>query len=180
MTSIIHSKQFSLSTSCIGVKLDYLAYRITCTFTNLKPVGSKMSYPDMLMIWYVALNWVILSRSNYSTSVTFINVKQEEGNFESTSANVVRTYVPTHKYQSSNVVRMTGVVRGSLSVRNMSRRVAVPWTHQRQYQHVEDSLTFGKKDVQMRIVLITIEREERHVECRYTICRMRRSDIRRS
>ena len=39
-------------------------------------------------------------------------------------ANVVRTYVRTHKYQNSNVVRMTGSVRGSLSVRNTARRVA--------------------------------------------------------
>ena len=41
-------------------------------------------------------------------------------------ANVVRTYVRTHKYQNSNIVRMTGVVYGSLSVRKTARHVAVP------------------------------------------------------
>ena len=44
-------------------------------------------------------------------------------------ANVVRTYVRTHKYQNSNVVRMTGAVRESLSVGNTARRVAVPQTN---------------------------------------------------
>ena len=40
--------------------------------------------------------------------------------------NVVRTYVWTHKYQNSNLVRMEGVVCESLSVKKTARRVAVP------------------------------------------------------
>ena len=38
----------------------------------------------------------------------------------------VCTYILTHKYQNCNVVRMTGAVRGSLSVRKTARRVAIP------------------------------------------------------
>ena len=38
-------------------------------------------------------------------------------------------YVRTHKYQNSNVVRITRAVRGIMSVRNTARRVAVPRTH---------------------------------------------------
>ena len=47
-------------------------------------------------------------------------------------ANVVRTYVRTHKYQNSNVVRMPGILCGSLSIRKTTRREAGPRTHQRQ------------------------------------------------
>ena len=68
-------------------------------------------------------------------------------------ANVVRTYVRTHIYQNSNVVCMTGTVHGSLSVRNMTRREAVPRTHQRIDLHVEDYLTFCKRYGQTRIVM---------------------------
>ena len=44
-------------------------------------------------------------------------------------ANVVCTYGQTQKYQNSNVVRRTGMVRGSLSVRKTARREDVPRTH---------------------------------------------------
>ena len=44
-------------------------------------------------------------------------------------ANVVCTYGRTHKHHNSNSVRMTGAVRGSLSVRKNGRRVAVPQTN---------------------------------------------------
>ena len=43
---------------------------------------------------------------------------------------------------------MSGAVRGRLSVRKKARRVAVLRTKERQDRHVEDSLTFGKKDGQ--------------------------------
>ena len=86
-----------------------------------------------------------------------------------------RTYVQTHKYQNSNVVRRTSTVCGILSVRKTDRRETVPQTHLRQYRHMEDSLTFGKIYGQTRIVLRKISRKERHVECRYTIRRMWRS-----
>ena len=51
---------------------------------------------------------------------------------------------------------MTGALRGSLSVINTASCVAIPQTHLRQDGNVEDSLTFGKKDSQTRIVLRTI------------------------
>ena len=41
----------------------------------------------------------------------------------------IHTYVRTHKYQNSNVVRIKGAVRGSLSVRKTDRCVAVPQTN---------------------------------------------------
>ena len=43
--------------------------------------------------------------------------------------NVVRTYVRTQKYKNTNVVRMTGAVRGILYIRDAARRVAVPQTN---------------------------------------------------
>ena len=62
--------------------------------------------------WYLCLiHWIIQSVTQLSY------------------ANAVRKYVRTHKYQNSNVVRMAGLVRGSLSVRKTARRVAVPRTH---------------------------------------------------
>ena len=48
---------------------------------------------------------------------------------------------------------MTGTVSGRLSVTKTARREAIPWTHYTQDQHVEDSLTFGKKDGQTQIIL---------------------------
>ena len=67
------------------------------------------------------------------------------------------SYVHTDKkYQTSNVVRIKGELRGNLSIRKTARRVSVPQTHYSQYQHVEDSLTFGKKEDQTQIVLRTI------------------------
>ena len=43
---------------------------------------------------------------------------------------------------------MTGAARGSLSVKNKVRRVAVPPTSQIQDEHVEESIPFGNKDSQ--------------------------------
>ena len=43
-------------------------------------------------------------------------------------ANVVRTYRHT-KNQNSNIVHMRGALRGSLSIKKTTRRVAVPQTH---------------------------------------------------
>ena len=70
-------------------------------------------------------------------------------------ANGVCTYVRTHKYQNSTALYITGAVCGSLLVRKMAILEAVSQTQQGQYQHVEDSLTFGKKDGQARILLKT-------------------------
>ena len=43
-------------------------------------------------------------------------------------ANIVRTYGQTHKHHNSNVERMTGTARGSLSVRKTARCIYVPRT----------------------------------------------------
>ena len=52
----------------------------------------------------------------------------KEGRNYGENTNDVRTYVRTHKHHTSNVERMIGESRGSLSVRKTVRRIAFPQT----------------------------------------------------
>ena len=56
-----------------------------------------------------------------------------------------RLYAWIHKYQNSNVVCMTRAARGSLSVRNTARRVAVPQTKKEKIDTWKNLLLWVRK-----------------------------------
>ena len=81
----------------------------------------------------------------YSCQYIRLHSRQNIKLFKGVLMPSVRT---SHKHQNSNVNRLTGATCGIMSVRKTVRHVDVLRMSKRQDQHVEDSLTFCKKDGQ--------------------------------